>query len=143
MLSETKPEGIAVPPVQSAPESVAASSAHATVAILSSNIKRAQLTSSVSKDGPVDNIGLTIPMNAQGLLRIYLFMETDGLKGKVLFHDWYWKGKRIAHAHIPVKRNPDTAVSSKFIDRIMVGPWEVKIVDASNRVLAKANFEVR
>jgi hypothetical protein len=143
MPSVTQAEGFAPHPVQSASESVAASSARSTVAIFSSNIKRAQLTSGVSKDEPLDSIGQTIPMNAQGLLRVYLFMETDGLKGKILHHDWYWKGKRIAHARIPVKGNPHTAASSKFIDRIMMGPWEVKIVDERNRVLAQADFEVR
>ena len=82
-------------------------------------------------------------MNAKGLIRVYLFMETEGLKGKVLFHDWYWKGKRIAHARIPIKRDANIAASSKFIDRIMMGPWEVKVVDERSRVLAKAAFAVQ
>jgi hypothetical protein len=143
MPSVTQAEGVAAHPVQSATESFAASPAPSTVAIFSSDIKRAQLTSGVSEAGPMDSIGPSIPMNAQGLLRVYLFMETDGLKGKILFHDWYWKGRRIAHARIPVKRNPHVAASSKFIDRIMMGPWEVKIVDGRNRVLAQADFLVR
>ena len=70
-------------------------------------------------------------------------METADLNGNVLFHDWYWKDKRIAHVQMPIKHDLDTAASSKFIDRIMLGPWEVRIVDESNRVLAKTNFEVR
>jgi hypothetical protein len=139
MPSVTQAEGAFPLPVQS----VAAPPARPPVVLFSSDIKRAQLTSGVNEAGPLDSIGPTIPMNAQGLLRVYLFMETDGLKGKVLFHDWYWKGKRIAHARIPVKSNPHAAASSKFIDRIMMGAWQVKIVDGRNRVLAQADFEVR
>ena len=117
--------------------------AKSTVSILSGSIKRAQLTSGVKDDAPIDIIGQTIPMNDKGLIRVYLFMETAGLKGKVLHHDWYWKGKRIAHARIPIKRREEIAASSKFIDRIMMGPWEVKIVDESNRILATVDFQVQ
>jgi len=113
------------------------------ISILSRSIKRAQLTSNVIQGEPVDSIGPTIPMNAKGLIRVYLLMETSGLKGQTLFHDWYWNSKRMAHARIPIKRNSQTAASSKFIDRIMMGPWEVRIVDEKNKVLATTAFEVR
>ena len=126
---------VSTQPAQTATES--------NVAILSGNIKMAQLTSGVHDSQPVDKLGQTIPMNEKGLIRVYLFMETEGVKGNVLFHDWLWKGKRIAHARIPIKRKTHAAASSKFIDRIMLGPWEVKIVDERNRVLAKTAFEVK
>ena len=136
-------ESVVFPLAQAASKSVAESPDNLAVAILSGNIKRVQLTSGVKDGAPVDSIGQTIPMNAKGLIRVYLFMETEGLKGKVLFHDWYWKGKRIAHARIPIKRDANIAASSKFIDRIMMGSWEVKVVDERNRVLAKAAFAVQ
>ncbi|MCX7110430.1 MAG: DUF2914 domain-containing protein [Proteobacteria bacterium] len=142
-VTGTQTESVAFPLAQASSKSVAESSDDLAVAILSGNIKRVQLTSGVKDGAPVDSIGQTIPMNAKGLIRVYLFMETEGLKGKVLFHDWYWKGKRIAHARIPIKRDANIAASSKFIDRIMMGPWEVKVVDASSRVLAKAAFAVQ
>ena len=131
------------PASPSAPKAVADHSAKAEVALFSGSIKRAQLTSGIVEGEPVDQLDQTIAMNDKGLLRVFLFMETADLKGKVLFHDWNWKGRRIAHARMPIKSNGQKAVSSKFIDRIMTGPWEVKIVDESDRVLAKAGFEVR
>jgi len=115
----------------------------AAVSIVSKSIRRAQLTSRIVGDEPVDSLGAVIPMNDKGLIRVYLFTETAGLKGKTLFHDWYWKGKRMAHARIPIRRNDHKAASSKFIDRIMRGPWEVRVVDEKERVLAKAAFDVR
>jgi hypothetical protein len=112
------------------------------ISILSRSVKRVLLTSNVIEGEPIDTLGAVIPMNDKGLIRVYLFMETSGLKGQTLFHDWYWKGKRMAHARIPIGRNAHEAASSKFIDRIMMGPWEVKIVDEKGKVLAKAAFEV-
>ena len=91
----------------------------------------------------MDKLGRKIHMNAKGLIRVYLFMEAIDLEGKVLFHDWYWKCQRMAHVRIPIKSNPQTAASSKYIDRIMVGPWVAKIVDERNRILAKEVFNVQ
>ena len=139
----SEPGNKPAPVSPSAPKAVADHSAKAEVAIFSGSIKRAQLTSGIIEGEPVDQLDQTIAMNDQGLLRVYLFMETADLKGKALFHDWNWKGRRIAHARMPIKSNGQKAVSSKFIDRIMTGPWEDKIVDQSDRVLAKAGFEVR
>ncbi len=113
------------------------------VAVLSNNIKRAQLASNIIGGEPVDSLGPTIAMNERGLLKVFLFIEASGLNGRLLFHDWYWKGKRMAHTRIPIRRDSQTAASSKFIDRIMTGPWEVHLVDARGNILAKAAFDVR
>ena len=126
-----------------APQIAADTSVIASVSILSSKIKRAQLTNGIKEGEPVDHLPQIIPMNDKGLIKVYFFMETVDLNGSVLFHDWYWKDKRIAHVQMPIKHDLDTAASSKFIDRIMVGPWEVRIVDENNQVLAKTAFEVR
>lgn len=140
-MRQAKPSGASKP--ASAAPGREVSARHPATAILSKRVKRIHLTSNVVNDEPVDTLGTVIPMNDKGLIRVYLFMETSGLKGKALFHDWYWKGKRIAHARIPVRQNPHKAASSKFIDRIMTGPWEIKVVDEKDKVLARAAFEVR
>ncbi|MBS1214307.1 MAG: hypothetical protein H6R26_2924 [Proteobacteria bacterium] len=111
--------------------------------IRSRNIRRAQLTSNVVDDEPVDELGAAIPMNGRGLLKVFLYMETAGLKGRVLFHDWYWKDKLIARVRVPVTQNAQNAATSKFIDRIMTGPWQVKVVDERKKVYAEVSFQVR
>lgn len=113
------------------------------VLILSGNIRRAQLTRSLIGGTPQDRLDGIIPMNAKGLIKVFLYMETTGLKGRVLYHDWYWKDKLIAHARIPVKRNDQNCATSKYIDRIMTGPWRVAVVDDRKKVYAEARFEVR
>ena len=115
----------------------------AKVSIRSPNIKRAQLTSNVVNGQPVDQIGPIIAMNQQGMVKVFLWTEIDDLKGRKLFHDWYWGGERRFHARIPVTRNHQTGTSIKFIERSMTGPWEVKVIDNYKRVYAEARFEVR
>ena len=111
--------------------------------VRSSAIRRLQLTSNVQNGEPVDRLEGTIPMNERGLVKVFLYMETAGLKGRVLFHDWYWKDRLIAHARVPVTRNQQNSMTSKFIDRIMVGPWHVQVVDDRKKVYGEARFEVR
>lgn len=138
----TKPGAAATERKETA-SSAEGSAASPAVTIVSGNIKRAQLTSGLQNGEPVDSIGPTIPMNERGLVKVYLFMETSGLKGRTLFHDWYWKGKRMAHARVPIKRKDQTVASSKFIDRIMMGSWEVRVVDEKDNLMAKTGFEVQ
>lgn len=111
--------------------------------IRSPAIHRLQLTSDVKDGMPVDELGGALRMNAKGLLKVFLYMETSGLKGRVLYHDWYWKDRRIAHARVPLRHTPQNAATSKYIDRIMVGPWSVKVVDERNTVYAETRFDVR
>jgi hypothetical protein len=127
------------------PRSVAATPSPAASGSLirSPAIRRIQLTSEVHDGAPVDEIRGIIPMNAKGLVKVFLYMETEGLKGRVLFHDWYWKDKRIAHARVPLRHTPQNAATSKYIDRIMTGPWRVVVVDERNTVYAETRFEVR
>lgn len=113
------------------------------VSIQSRKVRRAQLTSNVLKEEPVDLLPKLIPMPEQGLVKVYLFTELSGLKGQVLFHDWYWKGKLIARVRVPVKEDKQVSATSKFIDRIMTGPWTVKVVDQHKKLYAQASFEVQ
>ena len=113
------------------------------VAIRSPSIKRAQLTSNVVDGQPVDQIGPIIALNGKSSVKVFLWTELDDIKGRKMFHDWYWQGKRVFHARIPVTRSHQSGTSIKFIDRGMTGAWEVKVVDNYDRVYAEARFEVR
>jgi hypothetical protein len=130
--ADSAASAVAAPPVSSSP-----------VRLLSPAIRRAQLASDVRGGEPVDRIDGPIPMNPKGLVKVFLFMETADLRGQVLFHDWYWKDRLMAHTRVPVTRDSQISATSKFIDRIMTGPWRVRVVDGRKRVLAEAEFEVR
>jgi len=129
---------VSVDPLPSRAEPIALT----TVKTLSNRIRRAQLTTNVVNREPVDQLPATIPMNEQGLLRIYLFTETAGLEGRTLYHHWYLNGKPMARVQLPGLKQPTTLSSSKFIDRHMTGTWTVKVVDDRNLLLADTKFEV-
>jgi len=124
-------------------DSAAAQNSTPQTAHQGSGVLGLQLTRHVADGQPAEPISGFVPMNRKGLVKIFLSMETAGLKGHVLFHDWYWKHRLIAHARVPISRDTQTAFTSKFIDRIMVGPWRVVVVDEHKKVLAETGFEVR
>jgi hypothetical protein len=138
-----KPAPSAAPAVGEKAPTQGKTGAPSRVSIQSRHVRRAQLTSNVIKDEPVDQLPKIIPMNEQGLVKVYLYTELGGLKGRVLFHDWYWKDKLIARVRVPVKEDKQVSATSKFIDRIMTGPWKVKVVDSQKKLYAQANFEVQ
>lgn len=138
-----KPAPSAAPAVEDTAPTQGKTGAPSRVSIQSRNVRRAQLTSNVIKDEPVDQLPKSIPMNEQGLVKVYLYTELGGLKGRVLFHDWYWKDKLIARVRVPVKEDKQVSATSKFIDRIMTGPWKVKVVDSQKKLYAQATFEVQ
>ncbi|WP_045226249.1 DUF2914 domain-containing protein [Methyloterricola oryzae] len=138
-----KPAPSAQPAIEEKPLTQGKTGAPSRVSIQSRNVRRAQLTSNVIKDEPVDQLPKSIPMNEQGLVKVYLYTELGGLKGRVLFHDWYWKDKLIARVRVPVKEDKQVSATSKFIDRIMTGPWKVKVVDSQKKLYAQAAFEVQ
>ena len=96
------------------------------------------------KDGlPVNSLGYDIPMNDEGIIKVILYTQMQGLKGTVLFHDWYRADKRMARVKIPVNVATQRSFSSKFINQQMLGDWTVKIVDGKGELYAEANFSVQ
>ncbi len=51
------------------------------------NIRRSQLTTNAVSGQPVDELNEVVPMNARGLIKVFLHLETTGLKGYILFQN--------------------------------------------------------
>ncbi len=117
-------------------------SAPALVEIRAPGLTRAQLTLELEDKEPVGLMPGQLAMNDQGLLRVYLFTETRGLKDQSHFHDWYLNGQRVARVRIRPYANEMRASSSKFIDRNMTGDWRVEVVMANGEPLATGAFVV-
>ncbi|MFE8069932.1 DUF2914 domain-containing protein [Marinobacteraceae bacterium S3BR75-40.1] len=115
----------------------------ASVDIQSSKIVRASLTRTVRDHEPGDPIPAVVPMNAEGIIRVYFFTEMKGLEDATVYHDWYLDGKRMARVTIRPYTDPMRASSSKFINRNMLGDWEVKVHTASGENLAEGAFSVQ
>ncbi|WP_373284933.1 DUF2914 domain-containing protein [Marinobacter halophilus] len=76
-------------------------------------------------------------MDSDGLIRIYLFTEIQGMKGQLHFHDWYLENERVARVEIRPSVDPMRASSAKYIDRHMLGDWRVEVVTEEGELLAK------
>jgi len=112
------------------------------VAILNSGITKAQL-SIIDDDGqPFDIQEPVIPIAGQNVIKVVLSTEMKGLRGHVLYHDWYRNGIRQARVKIPVNVSPQNSSSSKYINRQMLGAWQVGIVDEQGAGYLKADFNV-
>ncbi|TDT40191.1 hypothetical protein DES49_1955 [Halospina denitrificans] len=127
--------------VQSQPSIVGATLSR--VQILSEALVRARLTRDVVNREPVGTASALIPMNAGGLIRVYLFTEMDGLKGQTIHHDWYLNDQRMARVTMRPQGERIAASSSKYIDQNMRGAWRVEVTTEQGEPLARSEFEVR
>ena len=87
-------------------------------------------------------LGYDVSMSKDGLIKVVLGTQMEGLKGQTLYHEWYLNDKRMARVKIPVRKSSQGSHSSKFINHQMLGAWKVKIVDETKELYAEANFTV-
>ena len=114
----------------------------ASIKLLSDHLLRAQLSTGLEEKEPIDEIPNVLAMDSDGLIRIYLFTEIQGMKGQLHFHDWYLEDERVARVEISPSVDPMRASSAKYIDRQMVGDWRVEVVTEEGELLAKGEFSV-
>lgn len=126
----------------SAPVEVAKEEILSPVSTLHHGLSRAELTMNMDGGEPGEPVGYRIQMNDEGIIKLILFTEMDGLRGKTLHHEWYRGDARVARVRIPVNVDQQRSHSSKFINRQMLGVWRVKVVDEQGELYAEANFEV-
>ena len=115
----------------------------ARVRILSDKLVRARLTRDVADQEPAGTASALIPMNARGLIRVYLFTEMEGLKGQTIHHDWYLDDEHMARVTMRPRSERTTGSSSKFIDQHMRGNWRVEVTTDQGEQLARTEFGVR
>jgi len=114
----------------------------ASVLIVNSAITRANLSLSIINDEPGKILNHSVVMPQDGIIKVILFTEMSDIKGRILFHEWYLNGKRQARVRIPVNVSHQKSFSSKFINRQMLGQWQVKVVDQNGEPYILADFEV-
>ncbi|MEP1216451.1 MAG: DUF2914 domain-containing protein [Marinobacter sp.] len=114
----------------------------ASIKLLSDHVIRAQLSTGLEEKEPIDEIPNVLTMGSDGLIRIYLFTEIQGMEGQLHFHDWYLDDERVARVEIRPSVDPMRASSAKYIDRHMVGDWRVEVVTEEGELMAKGEFSV-
>ncbi|TNC81814.1 MAG: hypothetical protein C9356_06665 [Oleiphilus sp.] len=134
---ESAPDGADIPPSPALAEVISP------VSIFHMGIAHAELTHVVTDGKPAEPLGYNIAMSEQGIIKVILYTEMQGLQKSVLYHDWYLGDKRQARVRIPVNVAQQNSYSSKFINHQMLGDWSVKIVDEQGELYAQASFTVQ
>ncbi|MBO6850086.1 MAG: DUF2914 domain-containing protein [Marinobacter sp.] len=129
-------------PAEAAGESEPSREDAASIKLLSDHVIRAQLSTGLEEKEPIDEIPNVLTMDSDGLVRIYLFTEIQGMEGQLHFHDWYLEDERVARVEISPSVDPMRASSAKYIDQHMVGDWRVEVVTEEGELLAKGEFSV-
>lgn len=129
-------------PAPAAGESEPSREDAASIKLLSDHVIRAQLSTGLEEKEPIDEIPNVLTMDSDGLIRIYLFTEIQGMEGQLHFHDWYLENEQVARVEIRPSVDPMRASSAKYIDRNMVGDWRVEVVTEGGELLAKGEFSV-
>lgn len=132
LLSLSVP-ALAADPVQVAPAAPAPAPAAATA---QGSVARAQFTTDVQGNEPVDKITSL----GTDQTRILFFTELHDLAGQTITHRWEHGDKVVSEVPLPVGAARWRTFSSKTLHPGMSGEWKVSVLDASGQTLAVATF---
>lgn len=106
-----------------------------------SHVIKAQLTSAIQQQVPVDNIDHV--WLAQGASQpIYFFLHLRGLKGKEASINWFYQNKEVAKIPLVIEDDNWRTHSNKMLNKTQVGQWRVEVQDQSGNLLAERAFTV-
>lgn len=112
------------------------------VSIHNKAITRSVLTLGIKDKEPTDTMPYELSLPDEGIAKVILFTEMNGLRGKYLYHEWYRNGVRQARVKIPVNIEKQRSHSSKYINFQMLGDWQVKVLDEKQKLYVTAEFRV-
>ncbi len=110
--------------------------------IYDNRISRAVLAFDLKEKEPVDPVTGDIIAKRDKAVGVYYFTEINNMKGKVLFHEWYWNNQLIFRRKLNIIGKHWRASTSKLIPYSKRGHWKVRLVDADNNVLSRVEFNV-
>lgn len=120
-----------------------AAAATVPVKIVSDKLSRVQLTSSVYKKEPVDQLPSVITGSEKKASKIYLFTQLDNSKGSTIEHQWWYNDKLILRKKFTASGDRWRCYSSKNIGKFRQGEWLIKVVDQNGELMAQAAFEFK
>ncbi len=105
------------------------------IQIFSSQVVRAQFTTTIANHEPADNIDSLIDRR-HGLNEISFFTEVRGMKDDELIHTWSFQGNKMEEMIIPVNGKDWRSFSKKYLDPDMAGIWQVVVTNKAGNTLA-------
>ena len=138
--SLTKTESVSAPSTNSTIENTdnAAIFSQSDIEILSSNVARFVITSSVIENEPNGKIDNIIFKN--NIATVYAFSEVNDLKDTTLYYIWSMDGQQIAKVKLAINGDRWRSHSSKFIQPTMHGQWKVELKNGQDEILAVNRF---
>lgn len=135
----------ATQPTKAAPDaiakpSIAASNTRTKAELFTAAIKRAKLTTQVTRLEPGQELPADYKGNPDALSKVYFYTEVLGQAGKTHYHHWYHNGKLTAKVPIAIGSDRWRCYSSKYITDTQTGDWAVKVTDGKGRLLAQSEF---
>jgi hypothetical protein len=103
-------------------------------------ILRAQLTSDIKKNEPVDNLKVPLKIGKKETLWIYYFVELKGMEGKAVYHEWWLNGNLVSRKKVNISDDPWRTASKQLITYTSNNDWIVRVVDESRNKLAEKSF---
>ena len=105
-------------------------------------VVRAQLTSEIKKNEPIDTIKIPLKIGKKESLWIYYFLELKGMKGKSVFHEWLLNGELVSRKKVNISADPWRTASKQVITYTTNNDWLVRLVDESGNILNEKTFNL-
>lgn len=106
-------------------------------------VARAQLTSDITKNEPVDKLKIPLKIGKKETLWIYYFVELKGMDGKAVFHEWWLNGNLVSRKKVNISDDPWRTSSKQIITYTTNNDWIVRVVDESRNVLSETSFNLK
>lgn len=106
-------------------------------------VARAQLTSDITKNEPVDKLKIPLNIGKKETLWIYYFVELKGMDGKAVFHEWWLNGNLVSRKKVNISDDPWRTSSKQIITYTTNNDWIVRVVDESRAVLSETSFNLK
>jgi Protein of unknown function (DUF2914) len=105
-------------------------------------IARAQLTSDIENNEPIDNLKLPLKIGNNETLWIYFFVELKEMKGKTIYHEWWLNGNLVSRKKVNISDDPWRTASKQLITYTVNNDWVVRLVDESRNKLTEKSFNL-
>lgn len=106
-------------------------------------VTRAQLTSDITKNEPIDKLKIPLHIGKKETLWIYYFVELKGMNGKAVFHEWWLNGNLVSRKKVNISDDPWRTSSKQIITYTTNNDWIVRVVDEARNVLSETSFNLK
>lgn len=103
-------------------------------------VSRAQFTTGIKQQEPVDRVGPVILAKSNGIKQLYYFTEVKGMRGETITHRWEYEGQVVAKVQLQIGSNQWRTYSRKNFTPAMTGDWRVVVIDSQGKPIHAGHF---